>query len=276
MPHSVFQFLFVVLLLEGCSMKTRMALAAVALFQFVVLGTSAASAQTMGGRTAASGSGSMITTSTTPGVSTGTVITPGIGYGGGGYSPGYGTIAGSSFAGLGAFASGLGEYNYNTALAIRQLEEANRQSIDNKLYAEKSQIEMRRLNNIQWLADHPRSTPEQIAKINEARLPRRLSTSELDPTWGTIRWPAILQRPEFEKVRASLDDVFAHRSTETFGVGSPAYDEVQRLTREMRTALDDEHKSMTQMEWIQSMRFIESLAYESRFTPGAVVGMNLR
>ena len=256
-------------------MKTQIALGAVALLHFAAFGASAASAQSTGGPTT-SNSGPMMSTATSPGGSTGTVVYPSSGYGPGAYSPGYGTITGSSFAGLGAYARGLGEYNYNTALAIRQLEEANRQSIDNKLYAEKSQIEMRRLNDIQWLADHPRSTPEKIAKINDARLPRRLSTSQLDPTWGTIRWPAVLQRPEFEKVRASLDDIFAHRSTESFGVGSPAYDEVHRLTREMRTTLDDEHASMTQMEWIQSMRFIESLAYESRFAPGTVVGMATR
>jgi hypothetical protein len=256
-------------------MKTQIALG-VALLNFVAFGASAASAQSMAGRAATSSSSSMTSTSTTPNGSTSTIVYPISGYGPGAYSPGYGTITGSSLAGLGAFASGLGEYNYNTALAIRQLEEANRQSIDNKLYAEKSQIEMRRLNNIQWLADHPLSTPEQTAKINDARLPRRLSTSQLDPTWGTIRWPAVLQRPEFEKVRASLDEIFAHRSTESFGVGSPAYDEVHRLTREMRTTLDDEHASMTQMEWIQSMRFIESLAYESRFAPGTVVGMATR
>ena len=33
---------------------------------------------------------------------------------------------------------------------------------------------------------------------------------------------------------------------------------------------------MSQMEWIQAMRFIESLAYEPRFAPGTVVGVNLR
>jgi hypothetical protein len=44
----------------------------------------------------------------------------------------------------------------------------------------------------------------------------------------------------------------------------------------MRTALDEQHATMSQMEWIQSMRFIESLAYESRFAPGTVVGMATR
>jgi hypothetical protein len=257
-------------------MKTRIALVALGLLQFTVLGTSTASAQSMGGMGMPSGGRSSTPMSATSNGSTGMVVSPGSGYGAGGYSPGYGTIAGSYLSGAGALADGLGQYNYNTALAIRQLEEANRQAIDNQVYAQKSQIEMRRLNKIQWAADHPRSTPEQIAKINESRLPRRLSTSELDPTWGSIRWPAVLQRPEFEKVRAGLDDVFAHRSVETFGVGSPAYTEVQRLTHEMRTALDEQHATMSQMEWIQSMRFIESLAYESRFAPGTVVGMTTR
>jgi len=167
-------------------MKTQIALGAVALLHFAAFGASAASAQSMGGRGTTSSSGSMMSTGISPSGSTGTVVIPSVGYGPGAYSPGYGTIAGSSFAGLGAFASGLGEYNYNTALAIRQLEDAKRQAIDNQVYAQKSQIEMRRLNNIQWLADHPRSTPEQVAKINDARLPRRLSTSQLDPTWGSI------------------------------------------------------------------------------------------
>lgn len=249
-------------------MKTQMALGALALLQLATFGTSAASAQTMS-------SSGVTSTSTTPAVSTG-MVAASSGYGPAVYSPGYGTVAGSYLSGAGALASGLGEYNYNTALAIRQLQDANRQAIDNQVFAQKSQIEMRRLNKVQWLADHPRSTPEQIAKINESRLPRRLSTSELDPTWGQIRWPAVLQRPEFEKVRAGLNDIFAHRSVETFGVGSPAYAEVQRLTHEMRTALDEQHATMSQMEWIQSMRFIESLAYESRFAPGTVVGMATR
>jgi hypothetical protein len=239
-----------------------------AFLQVAALGTAAASAQSMS-------SSSTTSTSATPAASTG-MVAASSGYGPAVYSPGYGTVAGSYLSGAGALASGLGEYNYNTALAIRQLQDANRQAIDNQVYAQKSQIEMRRLNNIQWLADHPRSTPEQTVKINESRLPRRLSTSELDPTWGSIRWPAILQRPEFAKVRAQLDDIFAHRSVETFGVGSPAYTEVQRLTRAMRSTLDDENKTMTQMEWIQSMRFLESLAYESRFAPGTVVGMATR
>jgi GNAT superfamily N-acetyltransferase len=187
-----------------------------------------------------------------------------------------GTIAGSYLTGKAAFAQGLGQYNYNTALAIRQLEEADRQAIDNHNYAVKSYYDLRRMNEEYWLSLHPRSTPEQIAQINVARVPRRLTTSELDPTWGQIRWPAVLEHPEFDADRLQLDDVFAHRNEEGSGVGSAVYAKVLRLTRDMRSILDQEYATMSQMEWIYAMRFLESLAYEARFAPGVVVGLNSR
>jgi hypothetical protein len=86
----------------------------------------------------------------------------------------------------------------------------------------------------------------------------------------------VLERPEFDTVRGQLDDIFAHRSEESFGVGTPIYTRIQQLARDMRAQLDEDYPAMSQMEWIQSMRFIESLAYEARFAPGLVVGMNGR
>jgi GNAT superfamily N-acetyltransferase len=245
-------------------MKTRVIFSAVALFVFASHGGSVF-AQTMH----SSGSTTTANVSVTP-MGAGAI---GV-YGPAAGTPGYGTIAGSYLSGKGAYVQGLGQYNYNTALATRQLEDAKRQAIDNQLYAEKSYFEMRRLNNENWLAEHPRSTPEQIAQINQSRLPRRLTSSELDPTWGQIRWPVVLQRPEFDQFRGQLDDIFAHRSEQSFGVGSAMYSHVQQFTRDMRAALDKEYDTMTQMEWINAMRFIESLAYETRFAPGMVVGMN--
>ena len=44
---------------------------------------------------------------------------------------------------------------------------------------------------------------------------------------------------------------------------------VKALTADMRAQLDKEYDSMSQMEWIQAMRFLESLGYETRFAPGA-------
>ncbi len=175
------------------------------------------------------------------------------------------TIQGSARAGTAAMIQAQGQYNYNTSLANRQNIEAERQAIDNRLYAERIYFEMRRLNQEAWLAQNPRSTPEQIIRINQARLPRRLSTAELDPTWGTIYWPAVLQHAEFDRYRAALNDIFAHRADEHFGMGTPVYHQVQQLTNDMRAQLNREFATMSQMEWIQANRFIESLGYEARF-----------
>jgi hypothetical protein len=192
--------------------------------------------------------------------------------GGGGGSGSVATVDGSYLNGSAALAEGLGKYNYDSALAARQIEDAMHQASENRLLAQRSYYEARGLNKAQWLAEHPRSTPEQFAQINQSRLPRRLTAIDLDPTWGLIRWPAVLERPEFEKLREQFGGIFAHRSEERFGVGSAVYSRTQCLAHDMRTLLDEQRTSMSQMEWIQAMRFIESLAYETRFAPDQAAG----
>jgi hypothetical protein len=192
---------------------------------------------------------------------------------GGSYGGDYGgssavaTVEGSSLTGEAALAEGLGKFNYDSARAAKQIEDARQQAIANWLLAQKAYFESRAINQAEWLAEHPRSTPAQLAQINQSRLPHRLSSSDLDPTWGVIHWPDVLQRSEFEKFREQFDDAFAHRSDERFGVGSAFYSRTQRLAHEMRASLDGQRDSMSQMEWIEAMRFIESLAYETRFAP---------
>ena len=192
--------------------------------------------------------------------------------GGGGGSGGVATVDGSYLSGSAALAEGLGKYNYDSARAARQIEDATHQAIENRLLAQRSYYESRGLNNSHWLAEHPRCTPDQLAQINQSRLPRRLTSRDLDPTWGVISWPAVLERPEFETVREQFGDVFAHRFEERFGVGSAVYSRAQCLAHAMRAILDEQRASMSQMEWIQAMRFIESLAYETRFAPDQTAG----
>jgi hypothetical protein len=188
------------------------------------------------------------------------------------YNYGATTVEGSYLSGAAAFAAGVGQYNLDTSRAAKYFEDADHQAIENHLFAIQTYYEAQRLNKAHWLADHPRPTPEQVAQINQSRLPRRLSTSELDPTWGAIRWPEVLEQPEFETTRRQLDDMFAHRADERPGIGTAFHRKVQALARDMRATLDDERAAMSQMEWIQAMRFIESLAYEARFANESIAG----
>ncbi|HKD38482.1 MAG TPA: hypothetical protein VKB78_16830, partial [Pirellulales bacterium] len=191
-----------------------------------------------------------------------------------GYGNNYGatTVEGSYLSGAAAFAAGLGQYNLDTSRAAKYFEDANRQAIENHLFAIQTAYEVQRLNKAHWLADHPRLTPEQAAQINQSRLPRRLSASELDPTWGAIRWPDVLEQPEFEASRRQFDDLFAHRADDRPGVGTSFHRRAQTFARDMRATLDEERDSLSQIEWIQAMRFIESLAYEARFANESVAG----
>jgi hypothetical protein len=257
-------------------MKTRILLIATTLLVIAVSKTSAFAQSMHAGGMSSMGAGRGTTHSgrTLRGIlsnSTGGLVNGfDRGYGGsysGGDYGGVATVEGSYLNGAAALAQGLGQYNYDTALADRQFEAARRLAVENGLLAQKAYYEARRVNTEHWLAEHSRSTPEQISRINLSRLPRRLSESDLDPTWGVIRWPAVLERDEFETFRARFDDAFAHRSEERSGVGSAFYRRVQTLGRDMRALLDERRDSMSQMEWIQAMRFIESLAYEGRFAP---------
>ncbi len=257
-------------------MKTRIIFTAALLIPLVASGNSALAQSMMGNGMPAMGGGGRISPGTSGGAPMGGMSNGGGssygGGGGGGGSGGVATVDGSYLSGAAALAEGLGKYNYDSARAARQIEDATHEAIENRLLAQKSYYEARGLNKAQWLAEHPRSTPEQLAQINQSRLPRRLTASDLDPTWGSIRWPAVLERPEFEKSREQFGDIFAHRSEERFGVGSAVYCRTQSLAHDMRKLLDEQRASMSQMEWIQAMRFIESLAYETRFAPDLAAG----
>jgi hypothetical protein len=256
-------------------MKTCILSIATWLLSTAILAGSA-SAQMMGGMGSPATGGGGHTTS--PGTTMGGMTTGFVGgygsYASGDYT-GATTVDGSYLSGEAALATGLGKYNYDSARAAKQLEEARKLAIANQLLAQQAYYQLRAVNQAEWQAEHPRLTPEQRAQINQSRLPRRLSSADLDPAWGVIRWPAVLERPEFEKFREQFNDAFAHRADERYGVDSPFFDRVQKLAHDMRTVLDDHMNSMSQMQWIEAMRFIESLAYETRFPPYTAAGDHL-
>src|SRR5580704_10514445 len=91
-------------------------------------------------------------------------------YGGdyGGGSGAVATVEGSSLTGEAALAEGLGKFNYDSARAAKQIEEARKQAIANRVLAQKAYYESRAINQAEWLAEHPRSTPAQLAQINQS------------------------------------------------------------------------------------------------------------
>ncbi len=128
-------------------------------------------------------------------------------------------------------------------------------------------FEMRRMNE-SYRAERrsPGLTPEQLIELNESRLPRRLTAEQWQPTIGLILWPAPLRGAEHAADRARLEQLFAERTPEDSGIGGAGYGEVRRLTRRMRDQLLRRVRELSVEEFAVARKFIDSLAYEARFT----------
>ncbi|HVC95370.1 MAG TPA: hypothetical protein VND64_16865 [Pirellulales bacterium] len=141
------------------------------------------------------------------------------------------------------------------------------QYLDDRLKRAEHYFEMRRMNE-SYRAERrsPPLTPEQLANLNESRLPRRLTAQQWQPAAGIADWPAPLRGAEHAADRARLEQLFAERTPEDSGIGGTGYGEVRRLTRKMRDQLARRAKELSVEEYSVARKFINSLAYEARFT----------
>ncbi len=188
---------------------------------------------------------------------------PGGGYGSG--SGGYGTYEGSVLHGWGAFARGVGEYNYYSALAAREAEEAREQAIQNHTLAVENWVSLRKARQERRKArwDKEKLTPEQVARIVESNRPDRLTAAQYEPATGKLVWPAALMGDEFAKERAVLEAAFADRTAKDAGADSLFYDQVRKLTGQMIGKLSDKSQQLAPMQVISAKKFLVGLKYES-------------
>lgn len=187
----------------------------------------------------------------------------GFGYGGyGGYG---GTYEGSALYGLGAYARGAGEYNYYSALAAREAQEAREQSIKNHKLAVESWVARRKAHQERRKAywEKEKLTAEQVARIVESNRPDRLTPAQYEPATGKITWPAALGGEAFAKEREAIDAAFSRRTAKDAGADSMFYGEVRRLTAQMLDKLSDGSSELAPMQVISAKKFLVGLKYES-------------
>src|SRR4051812_47418091 len=110
-----------------------------------------------------------------------------------------GTVDGSLAEGIGAMEAGAGQYNLNTALAIRTLEDARARYIANYRAAMEMRYAVKTAND-QYRAQkfaRERMNPELLSRVIQAKLPDHLTMAEYNPQTGGLKWPAALMEPEF-------------------------------------------------------------------------------
>ena len=96
-----------------------------------------------------------------------------------------------------------------TSEAMKNVEDARRAYIDNRLKATQTYYDMKRMNN-DYRASQ-RSQPlsfEGYVRLARAQAPDRLSVSQLDPFTGNIAWPAILRDPRYAQDRLLIETLY--------------------------------------------------------------------
>lgn len=182
----------------------------------------------------------------------------GAGYGG----AGFGTVAGSSAAGMGAMIQSQGAYNQMTAEANKINQEAASLALDNKLKSAQTWDQLREINK-QYVAE--KNAREAKAFDYNAPPPKRprLTPSQLDPVTGEIRWHPILLQPMFQSYRDQLQALFTLRAHDPSQVSST---QVMALTGPMRNQLDTLHDTVPTNDFFAARHFIEGLGEAARYT----------
>jgi hypothetical protein len=171
-------------------------------------------------------------------------------------------------------ATGKAIKNYSEALVNREV--ARDLWIDNNLKAAATYWKGRRM----WEEErnYERGQPlshDQLVQIARDAAPERLTPRDLNPTTNDINWPSALRRPEFETLRALVQEKFDGRTVSNTGLGSETEAAVTQLSKAMEAELQAQIRTMPSNQYMAAKKFLTSLPYETRFMP-AVEGLASR
>lgn len=197
------------------------------------------------------------------------------GRGGGGYGAGT-TPFGSAMAGMALYTRALGQYNLMTSQGMVNYQQAYQHYIQNRKLAVQTYFDMRRMNasyRAEQAMLHPHATPEEIAAFNQARLPAPLSDHDFDPAHGVIAWPPLLQRSEFDESRHKLEGLFTEWASDPHaaGLGTQNCRTIHQTVGDMSEKLHSEIKQFQPDEYIAATKFLHSLDYSARSSPGSSI-----
>lgn len=181
------------------------------------------------------------------------------GYGGGRAS----TAAEGAMRGMGDVIRSQGQANLDNSAAAINYSVARRSEIDNYRAGTSAYFEMRAYNRQARAAERgPHTTMEQAIRFAQFGKPKPLSASDLDVVTGAVQWPLALQADVFAKNRTELEKLFASRASKS-SVSLDEYTKIQSVTKTMISDLKKQVRQFTPSKYIESLRFLQSLAYEA-------------
>ncbi len=165
---------------------------------------------------------------------------------------------------LGDMITGLGQYNLNTSAAAVNLSLARQSEINNDKLWTQTYFQMRDINreHREVAIRRERGNPEDWARYAQVGRPKPLGNQSLDAVTGEIRWPILLNLPDFATQRAVLEKAFANRAYHGV-LGAEEYLAVRQVTGEMLAGLRDRVADLPPQQYLVARRFLESLAFEA-------------
>jgi hypothetical protein len=147
-----------------------------------------------------------------------------------------------------------------SSVAMKNVEEARRAYIDNRLKATQNYYDIKRMND-DYRASK-RSQPlsfEGYVRLARIQAPERLSVSQLDPFTGLIEWPVILREQKYDADREVIEQLYQERANDIASNKREIQIACDNLLASLQEHLDD----YAQNDYIAAKRFVESLRYEA-------------
>ncbi len=196
-----------------------------------------------------------------------------VGYGmGGGWGGGFGyggvgTPASLEGQAMADMVRSQGMYNAMTSGAMINVEEARSKFIDNqRQWTEVYMMKQRARREL--MAQQEQDRQVRQARLQEFRETRpsnpipRLTSAQLDPSTGKVRWPTALERDAFAPLRTQLDQLFAARAHT--GTTSEIATAINSNIREMQAELRKHIRDIVTNEYLEARRFLDSLLFEGQ------------
>ncbi len=171
------------------------------------------------------------------------------------------------FRGWADLARGVGDYNYNTSLALINQQHALSLSYDNEVKKVETYFHKRQLNKEYRAAERgPRKTPEDMARYMAKPAAMQLSAQQMDRVTKKIYWPAILQADAFQAERRAIEASFASRTAVNSGPGSMNEAQLHQAIEQLRSLIKAQTRTIGANNYITAKRFLDGLSLEaSRF-----------
>ncbi len=175
------------------------------------------------------------------------------------------TYTEGALRGQAAYLSAAGDLTYMGSLAEINYQEAFRRAIDNSVALTKAYYDRREIREQYMKKYGPKPfVGEARKRANESYQPKRLSAQEFDHQSGKLTWPHILRQELYAPIKDQVDQLFATRTEETSGDGSPSQRKIAQLCDALTILLRENIGTMAPDQYIAAREFVRSVEMESK------------